>query len=529
MDSKLKVQVIACVSVIVCMVLGIVVWLNYGQQGKSSKRKTAATAAEQAQSDDASDISVSGGQNLTADFFETYDLDPSKDPYAFLSDESFFEPEKEEIDLTKELSLLVSSTQQDIRVAVVDGNGRLAEGLSSVITVTRVGAQSSSEAQDDGSVTDGSNETTGSTEWKDVSTGAQDAGSEVPDDGSGLQDTDTQTQGDDVGQWLSSAAQIQEGGTGFQEGDAGQQETDPGQNLQQDGREQFTDLEGTGMFYIPDVSAGQYEVALSPVEGYLVEQEPVRVQVSEEISYTVIDDISFLIRSEDEVDALAEDTAENSAEADADGTETNKQLADGASVFGIDVSKWNKEIDWERVKASGVEFAIIRCGYRGSKTGALVEDPYFAKNIEAATQAGVRVGAYFFTQAVTPVEAVEEASMVLMLCRQYQISYPLFIDTEGAGGSGRADQLDQQTRTAVCKAFCETIENAGFTAGVYASKNWFENKLNASELSDYGIWLAQYAGQPSYEGSYDMWQYTSAGTIDGISTLVDFNLSYMDY
>ena len=154
---------------------------------------------------------------------------------------------------------------------------------------------------------------------------------------------------------------------------------------------------------------------------------------------------------------------------------------------------------------------------------------YFEKNIKNATEAGVRVGVYFFTQATTPVEAVEEASMVLMLCNQYKISFPLYIDTEGAGGNGRADGLDVETRTAVCTAFCETIENAGYTAGVYASKNWLTGKLDAQKLSPYSVWLAQYSGKPSYQGTYDMWQYTSAGTVDGISTLVDFNVSYMDY
>ena len=208
---------------------------------------------------------------------------------------------------------------------------------------------------------------------------------------------------------------------------------------------------------------------------------------------------------------------------------SNGSIIQGAIARGIDVSHNQGVIDWQKVKAAGVEYAIIRCGYRGASTGALVEDPYFEKNIKNATEAGVRVGVYFFTQATTPVEAVEEASMVLMLCNQYKISFPLYIDTEGAGGNGRADGLDLETRTAVCTAFCETIENAGYTAGVYASKNWLTGKLDAQKLSPYSVWLAQYSGKPSYQGTYDMWQYTSAGTVDGISTLVDFNVSYMDY
>ena len=204
-------------------------------------------------------------------------------------------------------------------------------------------------------------------------------------------------------------------------------------------------------------------------------------------------------------------------------------MDDEDALFGIDVSKWNKDIDWEAVAASGVDFAIIRCGYRGSKTGALVEDPYFRKNIEEAQEAGVKIGVYFFTQATTEVEAVEEASMVLALCKGQKLALPIFIDTEGAGGTGRADGLDVEMRTVVCEAFCRTIENSGFNAGVYASKNWYENNLETERLEDYTIWLAQYSREATYEGEYDLWQYTSAGTVEGINTRVDLNMCYQDF
>lgn len=292
----------------------------------------------------------------------------------------------------------------------------------------------------------------------------------------------------------------------------------------------YKDADKDGSIYIAPVEPGEYEVALQETEGYLLAEEGVSVTVKEQIDYTVIDDISFMIKSVDEINEAEEDTAINEAELNADGTESNKRLDDEDALFGIDVSKWNKEIDWESVAASGVDFVIIRCGYRGSKTGALVEDPYFQRNIEGAEAAGIKVGVYFFTQATTEVEAVEEASMALMLCRNYKLALPIFIDTEGAGGSGRADGLDTETRTAVCEAFCRTIENAGgFNAGVYASKNWFEKNLNTQNLSDYTIWLAQYSRAATYEGDYDLWQYTSAGTVDGISTRVDLNMCYQDF
>lgn len=291
----------------------------------------------------------------------------------------------------------------------------------------------------------------------------------------------------------------------------------------------YKDVDKDGSIYIAPVEPGDYQVSLKETEGFVLAEEAVPVSVKEQIDYTVIDDISFMIKSVDEINEAEEDTAINDAELNADGTESNRRLDDGDALFGIDVSKWNKEIDWESVRASGVDFVIIRCGYRGSKTGALVEDPYFKKNVEGAQAAGLKVGIYFFTQATTEIEAVEEASMALMLSRNYKLALPIFIDTEGAGGGGRADGLGVDTRTAVCEAFCRTIENSGFNAGVYASKNWFINNLSTENLSDYTIWLAQYSRAATYDGRYDLWQYTSAGTIDGIETRVDLNMCYKDF
>jgi len=173
-----------------------------------------------------------------------------------------------------------------------------------------------------------------------------------------------------------------------------------------------------------------------------------------------------------------------------------------------------------------VEFAIIRAGYRGSVTGSLVEDPRFEANIKGAIASGVQVGVYFFTQAVNEVEAVEEASAVLQLVQQYKLDYPIFIDTEGAGGNGRADGLDVETRTLVCDAFCRTVENAGYEAGIYASRNWYNNMLVTNRLDNYNIWLAEYRSVPLYQGYYMMWQYTSKGQIDGIEGNVDLNIAY---
>lgn len=203
-------------------------------------------------------------------------------------------------------------------------------------------------------------------------------------------------------------------------------------------------------------------------------------------------------------------------------------LVTGNGTFGIDVSKWNGTIDWNAVKNSGVSYVIIRCGYRGSSAGTLVEDPKFKANIKGATSAGIKVGVYFFSQAVNNSEAVEEASMVLQLIKDYKISYPVFLDVESSGG--RADKIDSVTRTEVIKSFCQTIENGGYTAGVYANKNWLNTKMDAKQLTKYKIWLAQYAAAPTYTTTkYDLWQYKSTGKVSGISGNVDLNISYLGY
>lgn len=203
-------------------------------------------------------------------------------------------------------------------------------------------------------------------------------------------------------------------------------------------------------------------------------------------------------------------------------------LVEALETKGIDVSKWQGNIDWQAVAGAGIDFAIIRVGYRGYTAGTLVEDEYFRKNIAGATKAGIKVGVYFFTQAITEAEAVEEASMAIASVKGYHLDYPIFIDTEWSGGypNGRADNLSKDQRTKVVKAFCKTVQNSGYKAGVYASKSWYQSNLYADELNDYLIWVAQYNTECTYTGKYDMWQYTSQGSVPGISGNVDMNVYY---
>ena len=200
-----------------------------------------------------------------------------------------------------------------------------------------------------------------------------------------------------------------------------------------------------------------------------------------------------------------------------------------SSRMGIDVSEFQGEsIDWKKVKASGVEFVIIRLGYRAyGESGALVLDAMYEKNIKGALDAGLDVGVYFFSQAISASEAVEEASMAVKLARQYGINMPIAIDSEYAnGGAGRADGLSKSARTDITIAFCNTVANAGYKPMVYASKSWFSDHLDVSRFpSSYRIWVAHYAKTCGYTGRYDIWQNTSKGSVDGVKGNVDMNIS----
>ncbi len=285
---------------------------------------------------------------------------------------------------------------------------------------------------------------------------------------------------------------------------------------------EYADTDKDGILYAQELPSGSYRVGLAEIDGYEI-PDAASVKIREKMTYARITNINELIRTEADVDAEKEDTAD--IEESDDGSLLKSGGIDlSAGTIGIDVSKYNKDIDWKAVKAAGIEYAIIRLGYRGSSTGALVKDPYFDQNYYEARKAGVKVGVYFFTQALNEVEAEEEAEMVASLTDPEDLSTPVFIDVESSGG--RADSLDKVTRTANIKKFCDTIETLGYRAGVYANKKWFTKYINTDELSDYKIWLAQYKVRtPTWDGHYDAWQYSSKGSVEGITGNVDLNLN----
>ncbi|MEG1846535.1 MAG: glycoside hydrolase family 25 protein, partial [Oscillospiraceae bacterium] len=215
-----------------------------------------------------------------------------------------------------------------------------------------------------------------------------------------------------------------------------------------------------------------------------------------------------------------------------------------ASKVGIDVSTHNGNINWQKVKASGIDYAIIRVGFRGYGTdtskgeGVALIDRNFDQNMNGAIAAGIDVGIYFYSQAITIEEAIEEASIAIKYSNKYKLTYPIYFDTEftPTNREGRADKLTAEERTNIAIAFCETVKNSGYKSGIYASKSFFDDQLQFSRISSYNIWVAHYTSKiTDFKHPYKMWQYTSQGRVDGIvgknldNPNVDLNISTFDY
>ena len=202
-----------------------------------------------------------------------------------------------------------------------------------------------------------------------------------------------------------------------------------------------------------------------------------------------------------------------------------------SKVYGIDVSYYQGNIDWKKVKNSGVEFVIIRVGYRGyGSAGTLVEDPRFKTYLDGATKAGLKVGVYFYTQAITTAEAKAEAKFVLDRIKGYSLQMPVYYDIESVDyDTGRLDSagLSKAQKTALCTAFCDTIIKSGYSAGVYANYTWLNYYIDGAGLGKkYPIWLAHYTSNTNYDQRMDMWQYSGSGTVSGISAYTDVNVWY---
>lgn len=198
---------------------------------------------------------------------------------------------------------------------------------------------------------------------------------------------------------------------------------------------------------------------------------------------------------------------------------------------GIDVSKWEGSINWPRVKADGVDFAFIRVGYRGTSSGALYEDPWYDRYMQQANDINMPVGVYVYSQALNQSEAIAEAKFALQRVKNYNVQLPIVMDYEYYTGSGRLDtsNLSRTQKTQNVLAFCETILDAGYQPMLYANKSFLTYDVYADKISKVApIWLAHYITNTSYSGSYDYWQYSDTGRVDGINTAVDCNFYFTD-
>ena len=204
---------------------------------------------------------------------------------------------------------------------------------------------------------------------------------------------------------------------------------------------------------------------------------------------------------------------------------------DGYQVLrGVDVSEHQHEIDWAQVAASGVDYAYVRLGYRGYTEGGLFEDPYFRKNVEGARANGLQVSVYFFSQAISVQEAIEEAEYVLARIRDYNITLPVVYDWEKINGemAARTDNLDFSILNDCAVAFCDTVKNAGFEPAIYFNRHLGYYGYDLSRMTDYDFWFAlPESSFPNFYYAVDMWQYSFTEQVPGIAEPTDMNLMFI--
>lgn len=196
---------------------------------------------------------------------------------------------------------------------------------------------------------------------------------------------------------------------------------------------------------------------------------------------------------------------------------------------GIDVSYHQGEIDWSKVKSAGISYAFLRAGYRGYDTGKLKEDEQFSAHLKEASEAEIDLGVYFYSQAISKEEAVEEANFVLEKIKGTRVDYPIVFDMEIESEKARTAKLTPAQITDITIAFCERIKEAGYTPMIYGNIIWMMDHLQLERVTGYQKWFAQYYNKPFFPYEFQIWQYSSTGKIPGIKGDVDLNLCFADY
>lgn len=210
-----------------------------------------------------------------------------------------------------------------------------------------------------------------------------------------------------------------------------------------------------------------------------------------------------------------------------------RYIKDGkaASHKGIDVSKYQGNVDWKKVAEDGVEYAFIRVGCRGyGSSGTLIKDEKFHQNVKGALEHGIKVGAYFFTQAITTEEALEEAELVIEELKNYEIAYPVAIDVERIqNDKARQDALTAEERTEICKVFCEKIKEAGYIPMIYGDGETFAELILPQELAEYDFWICETDGTMTFPYEFAVWQYSHEGMVSGIKTDTNISISLKEW
>ncbi len=209
-----------------------------------------------------------------------------------------------------------------------------------------------------------------------------------------------------------------------------------------------------------------------------------------------------------------------------------KYYVDGkqTSYAGVDISEEQDYVDFVKLKKSGISFVMLRVGARKYSTGQIKLDEYFSDNIKRATDAGLDVGVYFFSQAISEAEAVEEANFVLESIKGYEVSYPIVFQMSYINNdSSRIDSLDVDQKTDIAEKFLQTVKDAGYVPMVYGTKEWLIKRVDLSRLNEYDIWLSQPGDLPDYPYKFSVWQYATDGNVGGISGGANLNISFIDY
>lgn len=209
-----------------------------------------------------------------------------------------------------------------------------------------------------------------------------------------------------------------------------------------------------------------------------------------------------------------------------------KYVEDGKSIsfLGVDISKYQGDVDFYQLKDAGIDFVMLRVGARGYGSGQIMLDEFFETNIEKATDAGLDIGVYFYSQALTTEEAIEEANVVIQSLEGYTLQYPVAFDMEYVeNDTARVEALSRADKTTVTKAFLDTIQAAGYRTMIYGDKEWLIKRIDLSKLKDYDIWLSQQKDIPDYPYKFAMWQYTTSAEIQGIEGYANLNICFIDY